>query len=342
MADKFDSPLKRYLDARGSPSSPSLNKPVSASLHTPAVPFDLQPSIGQLRTISGRLSPHRGGSASVPQSPEGAVSLLLQRDSSDRSSRRSSETSPDSPQTLFLGLPVDLVEKRSVEVPVFEPPRRDPFTYDPQADTSPLHGAAEIRKAAGLDKLSAKSVVAELARFSKKMAGQPYHDKHSFKRVMKELGNDASDSIFDQLLVGSLPSLLPPGAISLADISTKIALLTGGSESEKIEAVFSLVDRNSDGYLSIDELGDFFNLIFQNVITKSLLAVYSANGLGTNPAAFAAQTAGECMQMCDLNKDGQLSLTEFKKWFANPKMSPVYSPFIRSAAAPDALSLDDI
>ena len=153
---------------------------------------------------------------------------------------------------------------------------------------------------------------------------------------------DAVESMFTQCGISSRPphSVLidlfhslhsaqtSPGVIPKLHVATALALLAGGSEEERIAAIFKIADLNHDNALSLNELVGFFSLVFGNVLTKSLLGVMNANGVPLSSSQqLAVATAMACMDMCDLNKDGTLSLSEFTKWFNQPRLLPSVAPF---------------
>ena len=122
------------------------------------------------------------------------------------------------------------------------------------------------------------------------------------------------------------------GSVPTLNVAVAVALLAGASEEERIETIFGLADTNKDDALSLNELVGFFSLVFANVTTRSVLGIMNANGVSlASSEQLAVATAMSCMEMCDLNKDGSLSLLEFKKWFNQPRLPPTslvpVSPF---------------
>jgi Ca2+-binding EF-hand superfamily protein len=158
--------------------------------------------------------------------------------------------------------------------------------------------------------------------------GTLYHDIDSFTDFLAVLYEHGRIMPPEESVVQSLFELLDhsqTGKIELVEVTAGLALFAGGSEGEKVSAVFALVDANEDGFLSRNELVDFFTLIFRNVFSKQILDALVFNGVtARTPEDLAVRTAVECMNMCDLDKDGQLSLDEFKQWFNKPKISSVF------------------
>ena len=243
------------------------------------------------------------------------VSDLLGAESSSAESELScSPVRPESPETMYLGLPV---RHLAPEPSVMKTAERQ-------------HGDVSF-----LSKIHAKTLVAELRRGARNIANVLFHDRKSFAKSMGSLCEDEEGvfNLFENLLSAKSPGQSPPvTSLPLTEIATQLALLAQGSESEKVEAIFSLVDSDGDGSLSLDELCAFFQLVLGTVLaTRTLIS----------PAQLATQTAAECMSMCDLNGDGRLSLDEFQRWFASPKLAPVYSPFMQPAKAPRTTSAAD-
>lgn len=161
-----------------------------------------------------------------------------------------------------------------------------------------------------------------------------YFTSQSFKKAVQTIfmssgQKSPSADVIDRLF-SSMQSYSHPGKVSHKAVATAVALLTGGTQAEKISAIFALVDTDHDKLLSEQELVAFFLLIFENVLTRPVMGIMNANGVSVaSPCQLAKTTALECITMCDLNKDGYLSLEEFTKWFKEPRLSPFLpvSPF---------------
>eukprot|EP00933_Yihiella_yeosuensis_P027758 TRINITY_DN21628_c0_g1_i2.p1 TRINITY_DN21628_c0_g1~~TRINITY_DN21628_c0_g1_i2.p1 ORF type:complete len:331 (+),score=30.77 TRINITY_DN21628_c0_g1_i2:102-1094(+) len=113
------------------------------------------------------------------------------------------------------------------------------------------------------------------------------------------------------------------GVVDLMEIISGVSLMCSGSHDEKLAAVFSAFDTNSDGFISKDEMFTFLTSVFRVGLTPQLLSVI--NDMGTtvmSPEELASITALECFQTADLNEDGKLSIDEFKCWFHAPEHDP--------------------
>lgn len=157
--------------------------------------------------------------------------------------------------------------------------------------------------------------------------GTLYHDIDSFTDCLTILYEQGRILPPSEEIVQQLFSCLDhgnEGKIGVLEVTTGLALFAGGSEDDKITAIFALVDANEDGFLSHYELVQFFTLIFQNVFTRDVIGAMAFHGVAAkSPEELAVRTAVECIEMCDLNKDGQLSLDEFRHWFSHPRIAPV-------------------
>ena len=158
--------------------------------------------------------------------------------------------------------------------------------------------------------------------------GELYHDVESFTDCLNMLYEHGRILPPNEELIKHLFDSLDhagEGKVDLVEVTAGLVLYAGGSEEDKVEAVFGTVDRDRNGYLSLEELIRFFRLIFQNVFSQEVRGAMASSGVhASSPDELAVKTAVECMEMCDLNKDGKLSLSEFKSWFSNPKQAPLF------------------
>ena len=99
-----------------------------------------------------------------------------------------------------------------------------------------------------------------------------------------------------------------------------------GTEAEKLHATFKLVDKNGDGFISMDEMVKFLSAIFRVVLSPGLTASMRSLGVEVDGALdLAAATALECFKVADLNADGRISFPEFRKWFEAPRRLPTFA-----------------
>jgi len=119
------------------------------------------------------------------------------------------------------------------------------------------------------------------------------------------------------------------GVVDLMELISGMSLLCGGSDDEKIEAVFNAFDEDQDGFISLNEMFKFMTSVFRVGLTPQLLsAINSMGATVASPEELASVTALQCFREVDLNKDGKLSVDEFKAWFFAPDHDPamLFSP----------------
>jgi len=113
--------------------------------------------------------------------------------------------------------------------------------------------------------------------------------------------------------------------VDMMELICGISLLCGGSEEEKIAAVFGVFDENGDGYISMDEMYKFLTSVFKVVLTPAVIGAMNSMGVDVESAEdLASVTSLECFKTADLNQDGRLSIEEFKNWFWAPKSDPSF------------------
>ena len=261
--------------------------------------------------------------------------------------RPGTEPTPLSPEAVsspetFLDLPVDL-PMLAPEIPVMHARPAVPalkierkktlFGIYENEDSVSAEDQVQIRRDSRLAEVSVAAAVAALYRHAVTLSsGEKVHSIDSFQASVRDMfppAQSPSESVVLHLFRTFDAS--HAGLVTLLSVETAIVLLAHGTETEKIGAIFHIADLDRDGSLSLDELVVFFRLIFSNVMTRSVLGIMNANGVPfASSEQLALTTAMECMQMCDLDGNGLLSLAEFKKWFHTPKLQPALpvSPFI--------------
>lgn len=106
------------------------------------------------------------------------------------------------------------------------------------------------------------------------------------------------------------------GVIDMMELMYGLSALCAGSDDEKLQTVFDGLDENGDGYLSLEELHGFLLSVFRVVLSPA--AIHKMNSMGVTVESIeelASSTAEECFSEADLNRDGKVSVSEFKIWF---------------------------
>jgi Ca2+-binding EF-hand superfamily protein len=137
-----------------------------------------------------------------------------------------------------------------------------------------------------------------------------------FMEIYEQLSGEFSHEPISCDIKSSVFSLFDRDGNDCVDMMELIcgaSLLCKGSDKEKIEAVFFMFDLNGDGFVTIDEMIQFLMMVSQVVFEREL-----SNGAPFNKDIFAEQVV-ECFLEADLDRDGKLSLFDFKKWFQAPR-----------------------
>ena len=237
------------------------------------------------------------------------VASLLERPGSVEPPVESVNEVHDHP--TYLDLPVDLPMLAPVHV------QRSQSLFGLYEEDN--REASKVRRESHLSQVLVGDAIAAL----EKTANDGFHDLNSFKKALTLM---LTESIVPDSSVNELFESLGPveGRVDLRSTTSAIILLSKGSADEKIRAIFTLADTDKDGSLSLEELFEFFLLIFGNVMSRSVLGLMNANGVPLSSAEkLAAATAKECLEMCDLDRNGCLSLEEFRNWFARPRKVPL-------------------
>ena len=272
------------------------------------------------------------------------VSSLLDRPGSVEPPAMNESAPVSDISSTYLDLPVEL-PMLAPELPVL----RDPalrmerkhslfgiFENEEVSETTDQEHQLKVRKDSRIDRIPVTSAIACLDKYALTDNAEnverftKFHSSASFLKSIEAMFADSicpSKTVIDELFMTISGGA---GQIPLNAVCCAIVLLAKGSRDDKIGAIFEIADIDKDGSLSFEELYEFFRLIFENVMTRSVLGVLNANGVPMDSSdQLAAATAKECIDMCDLDRNGCLSLDEFRKWFEAPRQRPrlISSPF---------------
>ena len=136
-----------------------------------------------------------------------------------------------------------------------------------------------------------------------------------FKECMLTYSN-GSDERFSQMC-DNLFALFDTdgnGYVDFNELASGLSILCGGTSHDKVRAAFNLYDINKDGFISLEEMVTYLSSIFK--------VMYASNeklekSIGASAEDLAIVTAKEAFETADLNHDGRLSFSEFKRWYSD-------------------------
>ena len=170
---------------------------------------------------------------------------------------------------------------------------------------------SELRRISGLGRVS---VDVTLRRLRETAHAEGYHSLESLTRAISELVHpmpslQAVQEVFEFFDFDG------NGRIDALELIGGCALLSAGTEEQKLEAGFHAFDVDGDGFISMDEMYKFLVAVFRVVLSGQVIAAMKTLSVNVEGAEdLAAATAIECFKAADLNDDGKLSIAEFKTW----------------------------
>ncbi|CAI5740369.1 unnamed protein product [Peronospora farinosa] len=102
------------------------------------------------------------------------------------------------------------------------------------------------------------------------------------------------------------------GIVDVQELGAGLSILCGGSRADRAKAMFTLYDDNHDGCISPEEMTSYLSSVFKVMFTASPDLLSKT---GMMPEQLATITTRECFRGFDVNRDGQLSVDEFRVWF---------------------------
>ena len=120
------------------------------------------------------------------------------------------------------------------------------------------------------------------------------------------------------------------GYVDFNELASGLSILCGGTSHDKVRAAFNLYDINKDGFISLEEMVTYLSSIFK--------VMYASNeklekSIGASAEDLAIVTAKEAFETADLNHDGRLSFSEFKRWYSDGWMGNGITPAENNATS---------
>jgi len=202
-----------------------------------------------------------------------------------------------------------------------EPLLPEPIAEEPVAPkkpapkANPMHRLTELRDDAGLSNVSPVQIVDRVkALFGKK----DDITEAEFVDIMMELGKKYSGARRDSKATALheiflLMDINKSQTLDREELINALTAITGGSEEDKIAAVFMLYDVNGDGLISFEEMQRHQVAVFRMAYA---LNPALRKQMGAGPEALAAITTESVFKELDADKNNVISLDEFKAWYS--------------------------
>ncbi|KAG7380719.1 hypothetical protein PHYPSEUDO_006901 [Phytophthora pseudosyringae] len=177
---------------------------------------------------------------------------------------------------------------------------------------------ATLREVTGLSALSASELFSTFSAAStinrgKKEVLTRAEFKRCFYTILERLNREPTrqigkflDRLFDTFDEDESDS------VDFVELSTGLSVLCGDSNEDKVVAAFSLFDTDGDGYITQQEMETYLASVFV-VMYETTPATRQA--IGIDAKTLAHYTTMQAFQESDGNRDGRLSLEEFRSWY---------------------------
>jgi len=126
-------------------------------------------------------------------------------------------------------------------------------------------------------------------------------NKTEFKDVMKQMG--VVDAFLQELIFNVFDDN-KDGSINFQEFVCALSVMTRGSPDEKLEFAFSMYDLDGNGFISKDEMARIMDSFYKLV---GPLVTFSGKKYES-----PQQLVDEFFDQMDFNKDGQISMEEYK------------------------------
>jgi len=127
-------------------------------------------------------------------------------------------------------------------------------------------------------------------------------NKHEFKEVMKQMG--VMDAFLQELIFNVFDED-KNGSINFQEFVCALSVMTRGTPDEKLEFAFSMYDLDGNGTISKDEMIKIMESFYKLV---GPLVTFSGKKYES-----PAQLVDEFFEQMDTNKDGSISIEEYKQ-----------------------------
>ena len=100
------------------------------------------------------------------------------------------------------------------------------------------------------------------------------------------------------------------GVVDATELSCGLTVIVGGSAVDKSQVAFNLIDTNHDNSISILELQTYLKSVF------NVMLLTGSDLDGHSPEDLANETARECFEFNMVSVDKGISLSQFRRWYA--------------------------
>ncbi|KAK1934500.1 Recoverin family protein [Phytophthora citrophthora] len=177
---------------------------------------------------------------------------------------------------------------------------------------------ASLREITGLSALSAAELFSMFSAASANSGGkQESLSRAAFKRcfyaILERLNRKPTEEIatfLDRLFDAFDED--ESDSVDFVELSSGLSVLCGDSNEDKVVAAFGLFDTDGDGYITQQEMETYLTSVF-NVMYETNPA--TKRSIGIDARALAHYTTVQAFEESDMNRDGKLSLEEFRAWY---------------------------
>lgn len=171
----------------------------------------------------------------------------------------------------------------------------------------------EIRRLTTLDK---RSIFTCLDTFASVTDHQGFVSEADFDRIFDEWTADvpASDKDRLHLILGRLYDAIAgdDSVLDFQELATALCVLCNSDNAFRSQIAFSLHDTDGSGYIDQEEMQRHLETVYKVLYA---LEPGTEERMGIDAATLALVVSEGIMKASDLNEDGKLSFSEFKKWY---------------------------